>query len=56
MIINQKLVDAVVERVKQKMNSTYSPEAAKMRRLETEVRTLRSRVAQLQKQVEEITK
>ena len=56
MLVNQKIVDAVVERVKQKMNSTYSPDAIKMRRLEQEVRTLRSKVSQLQKQVEEMTK
>ena len=51
MIVNQRLVDAVVERVKQKLTSTYSPEAIKMRRLEQDVRTLRSKLAQLEKLV-----
>ena len=54
MLVNQKLVDAVVERVKQKLNSSYSPEAIKMRRLEQDVRSLRSQVAQLKKQIEEM--
>jgi len=53
MIVNQKLIDAVVARVKQKMNSTYSPEATKLRRLENEVRSLRSKVSQLEKLIEE---
>ena len=50
---NQKLIDAVVARVNQKMNSTYSPEATKLRRLENEVRSLRSKVSQLEKLIEE---
>ena len=53
MIVNQKLVDAVVDRVKQKLKSAYSPEATKLRRLENEIRSLRSKVSQLEKLIEE---
>ena len=53
MLVNQRLVDAVVSEVKRKMNSTYSPEATKLRRLENEVRSLRSKVSQLEKLIEE---
>jgi hypothetical protein len=35
------------------MNSTYSPEAVKMRRIENEVRSLRGKVAQLERLIEE---
>ena len=53
MIVNQRLVDAVVERVKQKLNSTYSPDAIRMRRMQNEVRSLRAKVSQLEKLIEE---
>ena len=55
MLINEKLVNAVVERVKQKMNTNYSPEAMKMRRLEQDIRSLRSQIAQLKQQIKELT-
>jgi outer membrane murein-binding lipoprotein Lpp len=53
MIVNQKLVNAVVTKVNQRTKSAYSPEAVKMRRLEQDVRTLRAQIARLQKLVEE---
>ena len=55
MLVNEKLVNAVVERVKQKMNTNYSPEAMKMRRLEQDIRSLRSQLAQLKQQIKELT-
>lgn len=55
MLVNEKLVNAVVERVKQKLNTNYSPEAMKMRRLEQDLRSLRSQVAQLKQQIKELT-
>ena len=55
MLVNEKLVNAVVERVKQKMNTNYSPEAMKMRRLEQDIRSLRSQIAQLKQQIKELT-
>ena len=54
MLVNEKLVNAVVERVKQKMNTNYSPEAMKMRRLEQDIRSLRSQIAQLKQQIKEL--
>lgn len=54
MLINEKLVNAVVERVKQKLNTNYSPEAMKLRRLEQDLRSLRSQVAQLKQKIQEL--